>query len=171
MDDRSSQSGALLPEIVHPTNSYIPKKGLSPRHREIMRRVAVGERQCDIAADMHLSERALSIIVNSPLFQAELEKMMEKIDQTVYDAMGELVKLQPDAVEAIQSSITQTDLPVLRFNAARDLLNRTGVNVPKEYHVTKDQRSYEELLTQVRIKYQHDEVTKRLPEDEEEEED
>ena len=134
---------------------------LNARHREIMRRVALGERNCDIAADLEMSQVTISIIVNSPLFQQELQAFISKMDEQVYDAMKELRDVQRDAVLAIHDSVVQKELPVLRFHAARDILNRTGVQVPKEYHVTKQQTSYEELLHQVRIKYQHDDLEKR----------
>jgi hypothetical protein len=176
MSDQESQQIEYLPthcadELArHRTpsvNTRVLKRGISPRHREIMRRIAMGERQVDIALDMRMSQVSLSFIVNSPLFQVELRKMMERVDESTYDAMRELRVIQKDAVEAIHESVKQTDLPVLRFHAARDVLNRTGVAMPKEMHITKEQRSYEELLQQVRIKYSCESETKRSPQDDE----
>lgn len=159
------------PEMDKPTNELIQHRtqscnrrsivNLNARHREIMRRIALGERQCDIAADIGMSQVSLSIVVNSPLFKQELAKWLDKMDEQVYDAMKELREVQRDAVLAIHDSVTQKELPVLRFHAARDILNRTGVQVPKEYHVTKQQTSYEELLHSVRIKYQQEDLEKR----------
>lgn len=146
------------------------RHGINPRHREIMRRLAMGERQCDIARDMQITQSALSFLVNSPLFQAELHKMVSQVDEDTYNAMRELRKIRKEAVEALFDSVTQEDLPVLRFHAARDILNRTGVSTPKEYHVTKEQRSYEELLQQVRIKYTEDSEHRRVSADDDEDE-
>lgn len=175
MQDEAKEAVPVANELARhrlpSVNRYVLKRGISPRHREIMRRLAMGERQIDIALDMRMSQAALSFTVNSPLFQAELQKMITRVDEGVYDAMLELRKIQKDAVEAIHSSITQDELPVLRFHAARDVLNRTGVAMPRELHVTKEQRSYEELLQQVRIKYSEESENKRPPSDDEDEDD
>lgn len=138
-------------------------RALNARHREIMRRIALGERNKDIAEDLGMSQVSISIIVNSPLFKQELAKWMSSLDAQAYDAMGELRKIIPDAVVAVRETIEQKELPVLRHRASMDLLNRTGISTPKEYHVTKQQTSYEELLHSVRIKYQSDELDRKPP--------
>ena len=110
-----------------------------------------------------MSPGTISTICNSPLFKQELDKWMQALDDKGYDAMQELVDSRKAAVLALRESVCQTELPVLRFHAARDILNRTGVTVPKEYHVTKKQTSYEEVLHSVRIKNQADDLERKRP--------
>lgn len=151
----TTEDRQYLQELLRHRASHRSIQRMSARHREIMRRVALGERHKDIAQDMGMTVQTVHVIVRSPLFQQELHTMMKEMDAQLYDAMQELRDTQQDAVLAMRDSVQQRELPVLRFHAAKDILNRTGITVPKEYHVTKQQTSYEELLHKVRIKYQH----------------
>jgi hypothetical protein len=128
---------------------YITK--IVAKHREMLRRVALGEQPQEIADSMGLTKRRVNAIINSPLFKLNLEEFQAKLDADAYDVMSELRAIQPDAVDAIKDSITQLDLPNLRFQAARDLLNRTGATVPKQFEVKKFTESYEQRLLQLRV--------------------
>lgn len=129
---------------------------MSPRHREIMRRLVMGESQKAIAEDMGLTPTRISQLVNSPLFQAEMQRMSAHVDEATYDAMKALRGLQQAAVETIADSMNNIDLPHLAFKAAREVLDRTGVSVPKQLHVTQDSMSFEQKLQEVRLKYERD---------------
>lgn len=71
MSDSSSPSQAI--------------KFLTPRHREMMIRIINGQKGRQIAQDMGITEGRFSIIKNSPLFRVELQKMMAKRQEKVYE--------------------------------------------------------------------------------------
>lgn len=50
-------------------------KSLNTKHKVMMNRLMLGEKATDIAKDMGMSDSTFSIIKNSPLFKAELDRM------------------------------------------------------------------------------------------------
>jgi hypothetical protein len=63
------------------------------RHYEIMRRLISGDRPCDIAASFNMTDTRMSIIVNSPLFQARLLEMRERANAGAADVMQRITRL------------------------------------------------------------------------------
>lgn len=126
---------------------------LTPRHREIMRRILLGDAHKAIAADMGITPGRIAQIVSSPLFIAECERMQAVADAQTFDAMKEMRGLQSKAVAVIKNSMDNEDMPHLAFKAAREVLDRTGVAVPKQLHLTQDSMSFEQRLMEVRMRY------------------
>lgn len=60
-------------------------RSLTPRHREMMIRIINGQRGRQIAEDMGITEGRFSIIRNSPLFRIELQKMVAKRQEKVFE--------------------------------------------------------------------------------------
>lgn len=50
-------------------------KSLNSKHKVMMARLMAGEKATDIAKDLHMSDSTFSIIRNSPLFKAELDRL------------------------------------------------------------------------------------------------
>jgi hypothetical protein len=68
----------------------------------------------------------MSIIVNSPLFKQYMLKMSEERDKGVYDITKQLQEVSPSALENIERTMYTAKSETLRFNAAKDLLDRAG---------------------------------------------
>ncbi len=127
---------------------------IADQHREIMRMRALAMPVTQIADALGMTERNVQYVVNSPLFKAEMEKRFHTpADEATFVAMEELKALQEDAVIALADTVRQTDYPTLRFHAARDILNRTGIATPHRVEVDKRTLTYEEHLLLVRSKY------------------
>ena len=106
---------------------------IRPRHREIMRRLVVGQSQKEIAEEMGLSLGRLSIIINSPLFKAELMKMEKdvraKAVETIGDVSVRIAKLQNPAVDILEHIIFDKEKKIgikLRKDTALDVLELSG---------------------------------------------
>jgi len=131
---------------------------VNPRHREIMRRKLVGQSNKQIAEELGLSQNRVSVITNSPLFKLELERMMQQADDQLFDAMGKLRELQPDAVNVLHESMHQHEYPHLRLKAAIQVLDRTGINSPKQIQLQHSGQTFEQRLFDVRMRYQVDDI-------------
>lgn len=128
------------------------RRGLSPRHREAMRRLASGQSIAQVADQLGYSNKHLSTIAASPLFKREMERMLNRMDQAAYNALAELRRIQPKAVKTYSDLMTQDEFQTLRFTVAKDLLDRTGVGVGKMIHTLEQTESYEQRLAKVRQK-------------------
>lgn len=97
----------------------------------------------------------LSKVASSPLFKRELERMMVRLDQANYNALNELRRLHPKAVKTYNDLMTQDEYQTLRFNVAKDLLDRTGVVTARTVHTLEaaQSQSYEQRLSEVKAKY------------------
>lgn len=97
-----------------------------PYHREIARRLVLGQRASDIARDIGMTAGRLSIIINSPLFKIELKRMEDVRDEGVGNIGKTLKELSPVALEVIERTMYQARSEKLKFEAAQDVLNRAG---------------------------------------------
>jgi len=110
------------------SNSVV-KYGLGyirPYHREIARRLVLGQRQSDICRDLGMTPGRMSIIVNSPLFKIEIKKLERERDEGVGDISRTLQELSPLALEVVERTMYQAESHRLRFDAAESVLDRAG---------------------------------------------
>lgn len=110
----------------------VVKYGLSyirPYHREIARRLVLGQMQVDICEDLGMSVSRMSIIINSPLFKMELMKMEELRNSGVADVTKTLQEVSPLALEVIERTMVGGKSEAIRFKAAQDILDRAGHGV------------------------------------------
>jgi hypothetical protein len=129
------------------------RRGLSARHREAMRRLASGIPAPQVAEDLGYTLDHFYKIARSPLFKREMERMQARLDQAAYNAMSELRKIHPAAVNAYRDLIEQTEYKQLRFNVAKDLLDRTGVTSPRVGISQSIVQTYEQRLSEVKQTY------------------
>lgn len=104
-----------------------PILSLLPRHRTIMLRIIGGERQVDIATDLQMTQSRLSVIVNSPLFKTELEKMQTNLTalalQKHSDIAAKIQALQPDALKVLVDLMeNKATSQRLKRDVAKDIL-------------------------------------------------
>lgn len=96
---------------------------LSPRHEAIMRRLVLdGIRQCDVADEFEMTESNLSIIRNSPIWQAKEQDM--KLE-AFSGHKKELDKLVSPAIQALSDTVVSTD-ETIKLRSAKEILDRTG---------------------------------------------
>jgi phage-related minor tail protein len=86
-------------------------KKLAPIHREIMRRILAGERQCDIAADLKMREQSVSRIVNDPHFQAEIEKVEASVVVTMGGVREKIDDMADDAADYLKDALKDKNTP------------------------------------------------------------
>lgn len=157
MDENQTQA-------IQDYKAQLLQRGLSPRHREAMRRIASGIPVTEVAHQLGYSPNRLHQITNSPLWKREMDKLQHRLDTDTYDALAELRKLQPVGVQVYSDLLQQTTYPSIRQMVAKDLFDRTGVravsNAPTQT-VTQVQ-SYEQQLANVRVKYEQT-VTSECP--------
>jgi len=129
------------------------KRGLNPRHREAMRRLVAGQPVGRVAEDLGYNVGHLNKIIRSPLFKRELERMQAKADLAHYDALAKLRCIHPKAVEAYTDLVEQTDFKQLRFNVAKDIFDRTGVEAAKTTQHREVVETYEQRLASAKATY------------------
>ena len=111
------------------------KKDLSyikPLHREIARRLVVGQRLSRISNEIDISDTRLSIIVNSPLFKLELKRLEDARDAGVVEVNVSLQDVAPIALEQVEKTMYEAKSETLRFKAAESILDRAGYGAIKK---------------------------------------
>ena len=116
--------------IPEPMSPSVERYGLSyirPYHREIARRLVLGEKASSVCLDLNMSPSRMSIIINSPLFKLELRRLEQARDADTVDVTKTLRELSPVALEVVERTMYMAKSESLRFNAAQDVLDRAGV--------------------------------------------
>jgi predicted transcriptional regulator len=116
-------------QYLQKTSDSVQKYGLShirPMHREIARRLVLGQRQGDVAAELGISDSRMSIIVNSPLFKREIDRLEKLREEGVQDVQRTLVEVSPLALEVVERTMYGGKSERLRFDAAESILDRAG---------------------------------------------
>lgn len=111
---------------------------LQQRHREILRRLVLGESHQDIAADLGVSRTMVTYTQNSQLGREQLEKLAGGRDETVKSINGRIQELQPKALDILSGALDGT-VPVgeganittaAQIKVAQDILGRGGHVAP-----------------------------------------
>ena len=114
-------------------------------HKEIARRLLLGERQMDIARDMKLSQSWLSIVCCSPAFIKYLDGLRARTESGISDVRKEITAGAVEGIKVLRSLLT-SDNEQIKLKAATDLLDRDGFgavkrveqNVTGTVHLTAD---------------------------------
>ena len=125
-------------------------KKLMPRHREILRRVALGQNYVTIAEELDMHPLSISLIMRSPLAQFELEKLQAMADEVVVNTPLRVEKAKEIREAGKLALQHNTDLMSdanvdvkVRASVARHFLDRAVFDVPTE---TEKDISFRELL-------------------------
>lgn len=94
-------------------------------HKEIARRLLLGERQCDIARAMNITPAWLSVVTTSPAFIKYLDGLRARTELGITDIRKEITAGAVKAVKVLQNLLTSTNENV-QLKAATDLLDRDG---------------------------------------------
>jgi hypothetical protein len=125
----------MLPheEKAESTVNAEPDK-ITPRHRALMRRLVAGMTLSDACIDIGFSISRASLIVNSPLFQAEMKRMEGEVAKEFAEAEANrptdptrvmLSESAETAARTLKGALSDENAMV-RVNAAKDILDRTG---------------------------------------------
>lgn len=112
-------------------------KNINSRHRALMRRLVAGIPLNQACEDIGLTVARASLIVNSPLFQAEMKKMEGEVREGFVEAEGERQVMASDPTRVYLSDASEMaartlkgalsdESPTIRISAAKDILDRTG---------------------------------------------
>lgn len=116
------------------TKKQYPNK-INLRHRALMRRLVSGMTLSQACDDLGYSLARASIIVNSPLFKEEKEKMAREVEAGFVDAEAGRLTSDPTrlALENAKEKAARTldgalsdQSGTVRVSAAKDILDRTG---------------------------------------------
>jgi len=114
------------PEIWSQNVENLALTYIRPYHREIARRLVLGETAARICRSIGMGEGRMSIIVNSPLFKLEIKRLEDLRDGGVADVTQTLKELSPLALEVVERTMHGSKSETLRFSAAQDVLDRAG---------------------------------------------
>lgn len=110
---------------------------LSGRHRALMRRLISGMSIGEACEELGFSSSRASVVIHSPLFQAEMQRMREEMAEGFVEAEADRGQISADPTRKyLQDSAEMAALTLkgalsddnvtIRVNAAKDILDRTG---------------------------------------------
>lgn len=139
---------------------------LGPHHRSMARAMVVGGlRPSELAAQYGFSPSQISVIVNSPLFKAEVARIEALAEHNSINVSAELKSMQPRALEVLAEDL-HANSGTLRNKTALEILDRTGF--PKGAPIQKHQHLHGHLHKKVESmdkRELYDEVMGLLEED------
>jgi hypothetical protein len=126
-----TSSGEVLQ--IDPTEPY-SKRGpieINTRHREIMRRLCIGQRPWQICMEMGISPSNLTVLIRSPLFLTELKHMEAQRDASVADMDRQVHQIiRPEATKKIVELMRSTGASKsLQLQAASKLIEIDRANL------------------------------------------
>jgi len=142
---------------------------IKPHHREIARRLVLGQKASDICRNLAMSTSRMSIIINSPLFKLELKRLEEEREREVISVKKALDEIAPVALETIERTMYMAAEEDLRFKAASDILDRAGYGKINKTDINFKGRMDHSSLTLDEIKVLIQERLQRVQQSEEEE--
>ncbi len=132
--------------MARPRTGIIPANPLqqvTERHREMMRREVCGERPADIARDMGVSTGRLSVIRNSPAYQAELDALRRDAAKEAANIAARLRRRGPLALTILEDELSRgvCDIQgkiVSREQRRENLCKMTMAERTLRYNISKD---------------------------------
>jgi len=130
---------------------------IRPWHRALARATAAGMRPNEICAAYGYTPAWVTRIMSTPLFQAEVARIESLAEIEAIDVREDLNRMAPRAVEVMDECLDQTEDRKLQFDAAKDVLDRTGharnnspaLHLHKHEHVEVSKLTDEELYRDV----------------------
>jgi hypothetical protein len=105
-------------------------KQLWSKHHEIIRRVAIGHSNGQIAAALGVTPQTVSNVRNSPVARVKLMELQSQLDETLIEVQNRIRSVAPTAQNLLEDIITGS-VPAhisLRAKYASELLNRAGLS-------------------------------------------
>jgi len=129
--DKIALANAVLAKVDKPAVGRKPGNGqlmaLKPWHDELARRLVIGcQKQCEIAAELGVTQSWLSTILTQPLMKRRLQMLREERDKDSLDVGKQLDAASMPAIEIIERTMYRTKSEKLSVMCAQDLLDRAG---------------------------------------------
>ena len=99
------------------------------KHHEVLRRIVLGQKNVDIAKDLHCTPQMISDLRNSPLGKEVLKVYMQERDEEVRDMRAQIDEFAPVALSYLEDVITGAApgvSPALRARTAENYVSRAG---------------------------------------------
>ncbi len=109
-------------------NSFVVSE-MWERHHEIVRRLALGQKNVEIAKALGISEVSVSQVKNSPVVQEKLMTMTERMDNEAVDVGKRIRELAPLAIKTLEGVLEDAEdtIPIAaKIKVAQDVLDRAG---------------------------------------------
>lgn len=116
-----------------------------PRYRDLMRRIICGQARRQIEMEMNMSSANYTVIIGSPLFKAEMEKMEAELNKAILDKLSSskvedvvsrrLKEASPEAAE-VNIALLRSSSEKTRQRSSFDILDRTG-HKPMEHYLAE----------------------------------
>lgn len=133
--------------VEHEKRKNQPLRALREIHREVIRRLIVGQKPKEIASDLKISTGLITRVRNSPVGLRALDNATKKADNEAFDVMKRVERLQPMALKALEEIVSDVDIAAsVRLNAAKDILDRSGAAVPKQVNVAHAHLSGDDIM-------------------------
>ncbi len=115
-------------------------KTLKARHHIIMARLLTGQTQRQIANALHMNEGRLSLIVNAPLFKAELDRMQMQHRSKIMETSKNVAEIfdiaAPEAAKELVELVRYDD-PNIRMKAAEKVVANSTFGLEREKEAQK----------------------------------
>lgn len=139
-------------------------KKLGPQHYALMRFLATGERNADIAVKMRRHPAWVSHCKKDPLFKGAYEQFLREVYAKSIDAvatgdfgdpvMSVLREAAPKAAEMLAEMILKASTDNVKLRAIQDILDRTGYKPKQQTEVTNrviiDDKRSDDLMAALR---------------------
>jgi hypothetical protein len=113
-----------------PSGQSYQIKHLNERHQEIARRVVLGEKPADIAADLGISRELVSVVKGSELGAAYIRELEAERNAYTVDISIQLKDLCPAAMDVLKDGVEGrlggNAKDYVRMKAATEILDRAG---------------------------------------------
>lgn len=103
-------------------------------HKEIARRLLLGERQFEICKAINVSPSWLSIITTSPAFIRYLDSLRARTEAGICDVRKEITEGAKDSIKVLRGLLSSTNENI-QAKVAIDLLDRDGYAPVKQVQV------------------------------------
>lgn len=102
-------------------------KRLHARHREIIRRTAIGQKQVEIAEALNITPQNVSDTLRDEMGKAALSIIVDGRDNTVKKMQDQILEMVPSAIDVMQRMMTEDVQENLQLRAAIEVIDAAGV--------------------------------------------
>lgn len=117
-------------------------------HKEIIRRILLGQKNVDIAAALGITPQTVSNVRNDPMVREQIAMMEGLRNERSVDIAADIRELCPMAVSVMKEAMADPGSPWgVKVRAAMDLLDRGGHQAPKQVNVLHAHMTHEQIMS------------------------
>jgi len=127
-------------------------KTLQERHREILRRLALGQGSKDIASSLSITPQVVHYVKNSQIGKRELNLIQGARTADAVEVSNQIQELAPQALETLDAIMLDEESPdTIKVKIAIDLLDRAGHGAVKK-NLNVNQQLTQKDLEDIKIR-------------------